>query len=268
MNILEEIAAKRRIDIEERKKRISLDEMKKQAQKLAEKEKVLTGNFFFSFKKQISRAGINFIWEVKKASPSKGLIAHKFPYLEIAKEYEKAGAAAISVLTEPEYFLGKDAYLQEIAEEVSIPVLRKDFTVDEYQIYEAKILGASAVLLICSLLEKEELKKFLEIAHSIGVSALVEAHDEQEIAMAVEAGAEIIGVNNRDLKNFTVDIENSVRLRKMVPKEIIFVSESGIKTPEDVQRLRENGTNAVLIGETFMRCEDKGAMMKCLAEEI
>ena len=267
MNILEEIAAKRRIDIEERKKRISLDEMKKQAQKLAEKEKVLTGKFFFSFKKQISRAGINFICEVKKASPSKGLIAHKFPYLEIAKEYEKAGAAAISVLTEPEYFLGKDAYLQEIAEEVSIPVLRKDFTVDEYQIYEAKILGASAVLLICSLLGKGELKKFLEIAHSIGVSALVEAHDEQEIARAVEAGAEIIGVNNRDLKNFTVDIENSVRLRKMVPKEIIFVSESGIKTPEDVQRLRENGTNAVLIGETFMRCEDKGAMMKCLAGE-
>ena len=267
MNILEEIAQKRKLDIAGRKEKISLEEIKQSAFQIAEEELAQTGKFLFPFKQSLKKEGISFICEVKKASPSKGLIAADFPYLLIAKDYEAAGAAAISVLTEPEYFLGKDVYLQEIAEEVSIPVLRKDFTVDEYQIYEAKILGASAVLLICSLLEKEELKKFLEIAHSIGVSALVEAHDEQEIAMAVEAGAEIIGVNNRDLKNFTVDIENSVRLRKMVPKEIIFVSESGIKTPEDVQRLRENGTNAVLIGETFMRCEDKGAMMKCLAGE-
>lgn len=265
MNILEEIAAKRRVDIEERKQKVTLEEIKEQAHNLAKKELAEAGGFAFPFKQALAKEGMSFICEVKKASPSKGLIAPDFPYLQIGKEYEAAGAAAISVLTEPEYFQGRDAYLQEIAEAVTIPVLRKDFTIDAYQIYEAKVLGASAVLLICSLLEDERLKAFLDIAHEIGLSALVETHDEEEIQCALAAGAEIIGVNNRDLKTFTVDINNSARLRKLVPEEVLFVSESGIKTGADVQKLCSMGVNAVLIGETLMRSPDKAGMLRELA---
>lgn len=268
MNILEEIAEKRKIDVEERKKAVPLSEIRKKARKLAEEELETKGVFSFPFKQSLFGEGIHFICEVKKASPSKGLIAKDFPYLEIAKAYETAGASAISVLTEPDYFQGKDAYLEEIAKSVKIPVIRKDFTIDAYQIYEAKTLGASAVLLICSLLNDTELKEFLDIAHEVGLSALVETHDEEEIQRAMAAGAQIIGVNNRDLKTFTVDINNSIRLRKKVPKDVIFVSESGIKTAEDINNLRQNGTNAVLIGETLMRCEDKGQMLKQLSGEV
>ena len=182
--------------------------------------------------------------------------------MEIAKEYEEAGAAAISVLTEPYYFQGKNEYLEEIVKNVKIPVLRKDFTVDEYMIYEAKTIGASCVLLICAILDLPTLKKYLDLAHSLGLSAIVEAHDEEEVKMALESGAKIIGVNNRDLRTFTVDINNSARYRKMVPEDIVFISESGIKTAADIQKLRENGTNAVLIGETFMRSADKKAALK------
>lgn len=265
MNILEEIAEKRKVDIESRKAKISLESIKEQAEELAGKELTEHGKFWYPFKSALSKEGINFICEVKKASPSKGLIAEDFAYLEIAKDYEKAGAAAVSVLTEPEYFLGKDEYLKEIAENISIPAIRKDFTIDAYQIYEAKVLGASAVLLICSLLGDEKLEEFLEIAHSIGLSALVETHDEEEVKRALAAGAQIIGVNNRDLKTFTVDVNNSVRLRKLVTGEIVFVSESGIKTAEDIEKLKKNGTNAVLIGETLMRSENKAQMLQELA---
>ena len=251
-NILEEIAEKRKADIAVRKQKISPEEMRKKAETIAEKERQ-EKHMTFPFRQMLARPGINFICEVKKASPSKGIIAEDFPYLAIAKEYEAAGAAAISVLTEPEYFLGRDAYLQEIAQNVSIPVLRKDFTIDSYQIYEAKVLGASAVLLICALLSAEQLKEYLELAEQLGLSALVEAHDEEEVQKALTAGADIIGVNNRDLKTFEVDITNSVRLRKLVPESKIFVSESGIKNAQNVAVLRENGTNAVLIGETFMQ---------------
>ena len=267
MNILEEIAQKRKIAIEKQKEKRPFDAVKKEAELLVEKELKAQGKFLFPFEQNLSGEGIHFICEVKKASPSKGLIAQDFPYLSIAKDYEAAGASAISVLTEPEYFLGKDAYLKEIAEAVAIPVLRKDFTVDAYQIYEAKLLGASAILLICALLKDSELKEFLQIADSLGLSALVEAHDEIEVERAVKLGARIIGVNNRDLKTFTVDIHNSIRLRKLVPEETLFVSESGIKTAEDIMRLRTNGTNAVLIGETLMRSEDKGKMLRTLAGE-
>lgn len=267
MNILEEIAEKRKIDIAARKQKVPFEKIKEQAENLAGQELENNGEFQFPFAKNLAKEGINFICEVKKASPSKGVIAADFPYLEIAGEYEKAGAAAVSVLTEPEYFQGKDVYLQEIAHNISIPVLRKDFTVDAYQIYEAKVFGASAVLLICALLSDEELKDFLQITHSIGLSALVEAHDEEEVRRAVAAKAGIIGVNNRDLKTFTVDIHNSVRLRKLVPKEVIFVSESGIKTAEDIEVLRENGTNAVLVGETLMRSADKKQMLRTLTGE-
>ena len=199
---------------------------------------------------------------MKKASPSKGVIAPEFPYLKIAREYEAAGAAAISCLTEPYYFRGSDEYLREIAQEAGIPVLRKDFTVDEYMIYQAKALGASAVLLICAILEDGQLREYRELAEELGLDALVEAHDERELERALASGARIVGVNNRDLKTFEVDVDTSVRLRRLVPPEILFVSESGIRTPEDIRRLRENGTDGVLIGETLMRSPDKRAALE------
>ena len=218
----------------------------------------------FPFEQALARDGISFICECKRASPSRGLIAPDFPYLDIAKDYEQAGADAISVLTEPEWFMGNDLYLRQIADRVTIPCLRKDFTVDEYMIYQAKVLGASAVLLICAILEQEQLKAFIRITHSLGMSALVEAHDSQEIREAAEAGARIIGVNNRNLKNFTVDVSNVARLRSQVPEDILFVAESGIRTPEDVRRLRDAGADAVLVGETMMRAPDKTGMLRKL----
>lgn len=252
--ILEEIAARTVQRVAEEKAAVPLSEMKKRAE-------ALDANTGFPFRKALSGDEISFICEVKRASPSKGLIAPDFPYLDIARDYERAGASAISCLTEPFWFKGRDEYLAEISNAVTIPVLRKDFTVDEYMIYQAKTLGASAVLLICSILSKEQLSEYLGIAHSLGLSALVEAHDDGEVRTALSVGAGIIGVNNRDLRSFTVDINNSARLRKLVPPEILFVSESGIKTAADIEALRSNGTNAVLIGETLMRSPDKKAAL-------
>ena len=223
--ILDTIAEKTRERVKIRKQTVPLEQLRKEAEQLSPD----TG---FPFERALGKEELSFICEVKKASPSKGLIAPDFPYLQIAGEYEAAGASAISVLTEPEFFLGSDRYLKEIAGKVSIPVLRKDFTVDAYMIYEAKLLGAAAVLLICAILTEEELKSYLTLADSLGLSALVEAHDRQEVEMALRCGARIIGVNNRDLKTFQVDITNSVRLRKLVPADILFVSESGMKTAQ------------------------------------
>lgn len=253
-NILETIAEYAKERVENRKKELPLEELKKMA--LA-----MDANTGFPFEKALSKKGISFICECKKASPSKGLIAEEFDYLKIAKEYEMAGASAISVLTEPKWFLGNDNYLKEIAENVNIPCLRKDFTVDEYMIYEAKLLGASAVLLICSLLDSEKLREYIELADKLGLSALVEAHDEEEIQSAINAGARIIGVNNRNLKDFTVDVHNSERLRKLVPDSCLFVAESGIKTNEDIRVLENANVNAVLIGETLMRSDNKKQML-------
>lgn len=258
--ILDEIAAKTRARVQELKASKPLEEVRAEA-------KAMDANIGFPFYQALAKSELSYICEVKKASPSKGLIAPDFPYLQIAKEYESAGASAISCLTEPYYFLGADQYLQEIAEQVKIPVLRKDFVVDEYMIYEAKLLGASAVLLICAILDKETIKRYIQIAESLGLSALVEAHDEKEIEDAIDAGAKIIGVNNRDLRDFTVDINNSTRYRSMIPKDILFVSESGIKTNADIEVLKNNGTNAVLIGETLMRSKDKKAMLESLNGE-
>lgn len=249
MTILDELAEFAKKRVADAKKKIPVDELKLRAEKMPK------GNF--EFEKALKKKDIAFICECKKASPSKGLIAPDFPYVQIARDYETAGAECISVLTEPSRFLGSDDYLKEITQNVSIPCLRKDFTVDEYMIYEAKLLGASAVLLICSILTENQIKKYLQICDALGLSALVEAHDENEIKTAVNAGARIIGVNNRNLKNFTVDTENSARLRALVPKDIIFVSESGVKTADDVKLLREIGADAVLIGETLMRAENK-----------
>ena len=249
MNILQEIAERTRERIAAQKAILPMNELMQLAQ--------VAENTQFLFEKSLKTDDIAFICEIKKASPSKGIIAQNFPYTQIAKEYEDAGAAAISVLTEPYYFQGSDQYLREIAQTVSTPLLRKDFTVDSYTIYEAKILGASAVLLICSILDPDTLAEYISIAHGIGLSALVETHSEEEVAMALKAGARVIGVNNRNLKTFEVDIGLSARLRKYVPPEVIFVSESGIKTPEDVEKLRRTGANAVLIGEAIMESDDK-----------
>lgn len=249
MTILDQLAAHAKERCEAAKNNISLQEIRAQAAALPRKK--------FTFEKALKKDGLSFICECKKASPSKGLIAPVFPYLQIARQYEAAGADCISVLTEPKWFLGKDEYLRKIAGSVSIPCLRKDFTVDEYMIYEARLLGASAVLLIAAILDESRLKKYLHICDSLGLSALVEAHNEDEVSFALSAGARIIGVNNRNLKDFSVDTENSARLRELIPKDVLFVSESGVKTADDVKALRNIGADAVLIGETLMKADDK-----------
>lgn len=253
MSILDELADYARVRVSKAKENISLEDIKAKALAMPK------GNF--EFEKALKKDDVAFICECKKASPSKGIIAQDFPYLEIAKEYEKAGADCISVLTEPKWFLGSDDYLKEITENVSIPCIRKDFTVDEYMIYEARVLGAKAVLLICAILSEEEIIKFIGICDTLGLSAVVEAHDAAEIKMALNAGARIVGVNNRNLKDFTVDTGNSKKLRDMVPENVIFISESGVKSKEDVDAIREMGANAILIGETLMRAENKKAKL-------
>ena len=254
-NILEEIAEKTRERIRKEKLQFPLDQLKALAEKAPQQP---------SFLEALKKPGMSYICEVKKASPSKGLIAPEFPYLEIAKEYEAAGASAISCLTEPFYFMGSDTYLREITETVDIPVLRKDFTVDKYMIYQAKAFGAAAVLLICAILNDQELLEYRELAETLGMDALVEAHDENEVARALKTGAKIVGVNNRDLKTFKVDMNNSIRLRNLAPDNVVFVSESGIKNAGDIAILERNRVGAVLIGETLMRSPDKKAALENL----
>ena len=255
--ILETIAQANRERYAEIEKQVPLEEIKKEARSMEITDE-------FPFEKALAGGGISYICEVKKASPSKGIIAEDFPYVEIAKDYEKAGASAISVLTEPRWFKGENRYLQEISQNVKIPLLRKDFTVCEYQIYEAKVIGASAVLLICALLDTDTIRKWIRLCDSLGLSALVEAHTEEEVKSALAAGARIVGVNNRNLKDFTVDLTTCTRLRRLVPKEILFVGESGIKTADDVQELRDAGVNGLLIGETLMRNPDKKQALESL----
>ena len=248
-NILDELSEYAQFRVKSAKSIVTLDEVKERALDLPKGT--------FEFEKALKKDDVAFICECKKASPSKGLIAPDFPYLKIAQEYEAAGADCISVLTEPKWFLGKNEYLAEIAASVKIPCIRKDFTVDEYMIYEAKLLGAKAVLLIVSILKGLQIEKYLEICEDLGLSAIVETHDENEARTALDLGARVIGVNNRNLKDFTVDTNNSARIRDMIPGDRIYVSESGIKTAKDVQILREMQVDAVLIGETLMRAEDK-----------
>ena len=248
--ILDRIVAATEKRVKEAKAKLSLSELQQQVERMPIRKE-------FPFEQALQELDFNFICEVKKASPSKGIIAEEFPYLEIAKDYEMAGAAAISVLTEPDFFLGSPQYLQEIAEAVHIPVLRKDFIIDEYQIYEAKLWGASAILLIAAILEDDTMRRFHELADSLGLSCLVEAHDETEVLRSVNIGARIIGVNNRNLKDFTVDVNNSIRLRKLVDESVIFVSESGLDTATDIQCLRDNNIHAALMGESFMRSANK-----------
>ncbi|MDY4434547.1 MAG: indole-3-glycerol phosphate synthase TrpC [Candidatus Flemingibacterium sp.] len=253
MTILDKLAASTKARCEAAKGKIPPEEIRRLAENTPKGD--------FGFEKALKKPGMSFICECKRASPSKGLIAPEFPYLDIARDYEAAGADCVSVLTEPEWFLGSDRYLEEIAHTVGIPCLRKDFTVDEYMIYEAKLLGASAVLFICSILDAEQLKEYIGVADSLGLSSLVEAHDEREIAAAVGAGARVIGVNNRNLKDFTVDTGNSGKLRSLVPDDIVFVSESGVSDAGDVKRLYDAHVDAVLIGEALMRASDRKAKL-------
>ena len=268
MNILNEIATKTKERIQKEKLEIPEKDLIQMIQKrkvqmlLHPEQQSNTSRTPHSFYQALKKEGMSYICEVKKASPSKGLIAPAFPYLEIAKEYQEAGAAAISCLTEPFYFQGSDRYLQEITAAVDIPVLRKDFTVDEYMIFQAAAYGAAAVLLICAILNDEQLKEYRELAEELGMDALVEAHDEEEAERALKSGARIIGVNNRDLKTFQVDMQNSILLRKLAPENVVFVSESGIKTSDDIRKLYDNQVDAVLIGETLMRSQDKKAALE------
>ena len=254
MTILDKLAEHAKERVAKAKDYISFSEINRLAMSMPKDD--------FDFEKALRSDDISFICECKKASPSKGMIAEDFPYLQIAKDYEAAGADCISVLTEPKWFLGSNDYLREIASSVSIPCLRKDFTVDEYMIYEAKTLGASAVLLIVSILSETQLREYINICGELGLSALVEVHDEAEAITAINAGAGIIGVNNRNLKDFSVDTENSRRLRNLIPRDILFVSESGVKTADDVKALREIGADAVLVGETLMKAENKYDKLK------
>ena len=279
--ILDTIARSAGKRVEQRKQVKSLEQMMKAACECREREGIKGDaikragikrengtNEVHPFKAALSKPGVSFICEVKKASPSKGLIAPDFTYVEIARQYQEAGADAVSVLTEPEFFLGADRYLEEIHREIELPLLRKDFIVDEYQIYEAKVLGASAVLLICSLMDMEKLKRYMGICGSLGLSSLAEAHTDREVAMAAEAGADIIGINNRNLETFEVDFTNALRLRKLVDRGTIFVAESGIRTPEDIELLAENQVDAVLVGETLMRAPDKKRALRELKSRI
>ncbi|MBQ7759764.1 MAG: indole-3-glycerol phosphate synthase TrpC [Acidaminococcaceae bacterium] len=258
MTILDELAAYAKERVQRAQAVKSLEDVRRQALALPRGE--------HSFYKALGKPELSFICECKKASPSKGIIAQSFPYLEISKRYQQAGADCISVLTEPKWFLGRDAYLQEIAQNVQLPCLRKDFIVDEYMLYQAKLLGAAAVLLICTLLNEEQLRKYLAICEQLGMDALVEAHDEQEVQLALRVGARIIGVNNRNLKDFTVDMENSRRLRALVPPEVLFVAESGVRNAEDVRRLKSIGVDAVLIGEALMRAPDVAGLLRELKD--
>ena len=259
MTILEQLAKEAEIRVMRDREKVSFGEMKSLAEALPKEPE----NRFYQ---AVGKPGMSFICEVKKASPSKGIIDPVFDYLRIAGEYEKAGADAVSCLTEPRHFLGSDDIFRAIRAHIKTPMIRKDFTVDPYQLYQAKVMGADGVLLICSLLNTETIARYLKICEDLGLAALAETHDGAEIASAVSAGARMIGVNNRNLKDFSVDFENAERLRDRIPADCLYVAESGVKSPEDVKILSRIGADAVLMGEVLMRAKDKGAMLSAMRE--
>ena len=254
MNILDTIAEYSML-------RVKTDKRAIPQERLREKAELMKGRDH-RFLDALRKPGLSFICEIKKASPSKGIISESFPYLDIAKEYENAGADCVSCLTEPKWFKGSDNIFRQVRARIDTPMIRKDFTVDEYQIYQAKCMDADAVLLICSILDDARLKDYLSLCKEIGLDALVEAHNEKEIESAVKADARIIGVNNRNLKDFSVDFSNALKLRSMIPKDTVYVAESGVKNADDAKRIKEAGTDAVLIGEAFMRAYDKAALLR------
>ena len=256
-NILQTIAAHARTRVAADREKVSLEELKALCREAGPGQ----GEQFVS---ALNRPGLSFLCEIKKASPSKGLISPDFPYLDVARAYEAAGADGVSCLTEPKWFLGSDDVFRQVRQTISLPMLRKDFTVDEYQIYQARLMGANAVLLIVSLLDEETLSRYLELCRSLGLAALVETHDGQEVDDALNAGAEIVGVNNRNLKDFSVDFSNAARLRDRIPPGVLYVAESGLTGPADAAALKELGADAALVGEALMRAPDKGAMLASL----
>ncbi len=257
--ILDTIADYARMRVQRDRKETGLEELKSLCRQSGRADGA-------AFENALRRPGLSFICEVKKASPSKGIISPDFPYLDIARAYEQAGADCISCLTEPKWFLGSDDIFRDIRQAVSLPMLRKDFVVDEYQLYQARLMGANCVLLICALLDRTAVKRYLDICEELGLAALVEAHDAAEIRSAVQAGAKLIGVNNRDLRDFSVDFSNAARLRELIPPEAVYVAESGVKSPQDAAALRQIGADAVLIGETLMRADDKSRLLHAMKE--
>ena len=245
-------ATKKRMAAE--KRIYSLEELKQQSQKAPMKNPQLIVD-------KLLEPKLTFIAEIKKASPSKGVIVQDFPYLEIAQEYQANKIDMISVLTEPDYFQGNLKYLQQITQEVDLPVLRKDFTIDSYMIYQAKIAQASLILLIVAILSDGQLKDYLKLAKELGLAAIVEVHDETELKRALRAKSKIIGINNRNLKDFSVNFNNSLKLKKLIPADIPVIAESGIKTKTDIKLLKKAGINGVLIGETFMKAKNKAEII-------
>lgn len=261
MNILDQLAAHAR-------ERVAADRVLVAEEELRERCARLGPGNGAAFAQALKKPGLSFICEVKKASPSKGVIAEEFPYVRIAQEYEAAGADAVSCLTEPKWFLGSDQIFREIRAAITVPMLRKDFTVSAYQILQARVMGADAVLLICAILEDRELTEYLSLCRELGLAALTEAHDGEEIRRAVGCGAEIIGVNNRNLKDFSVNVGNAAQLRDRVPAGCLFVAESGVTGPEDADRIRRSGADAALVGEALMRAGDKAAMLAALRRPL
>ena len=259
MTILDQLAGYAKERVLADKKNISLETIRQMAQA----GPAACGEKFYE---AVARPGMSFICEVKKASPSKGIIDPVFDYMSIARDYEASGADAVSCLTEPRWFLGSDEIFCEIRSKIRLPMLRKDFIVDEYQLYQSKLMGADCVLLICALLPEKTIRRYLDICAELGLAALVETHDEEEILKAVNAGARMIGVNNRNLKDFSVDLENASRLRKLIPEGRLYVAESGVRTPEDAARLKAAGANAILVGEAMMRAQDKAGFLKEMKE--
>lgn len=263
MTILDEIAGYAKLRVNEDKKNCSLEDIRTQAMVVAAEDNAhADASGLYAFGQALKKPGLSIISEVKKASPSKGIIAECFPYKEIAASYEDAGADCVSCLTEPRWFLGSDEIFMDIRRTIKLPMIRKDFTIDEYQIYQARVMGANAVLLICALLDTDTIIRYLKICEELKIDALVETHDAAEIESAVKAGARIIGVNNRNLKDFSVNFENARALRSLIPDNCVYVAESGVTGPEDVDILRRIGADAVLVGEALMRADDKKAMIK------
>lgn len=259
MTILEEIADHAALRVAEDKEKLSFNEIKERALSAGK-------GSGYKFYEAIEKPGLSFICEVKKASPSKGIIDPVFDYLKIASEYEKAGADAISCLTEPKWFLGSDEIFCRIRSKVATPMIRKDFVVDEYQLYQARLMGADCVLLICALLDTDTISRYLKICEDLGLAALVETHDENEISSAVSAGARMIGVNNRNLKDFSVNLDNAARLRDKIPSDLLYVAESGVTSPADAALLRAAGADGLLVGEALMRAEDKASFLTSMRE--
>ena len=248
MTILDTILADKRVEVAESQTRVPLPEMAKRAQQLQRPR---------AFKPTLEKVPFALIAEIKKASPSRGNLVEHFDHRKLAEEFEKGGANALSVLTDRKYFSGDPAFIQEVKEVVGLPVLRKDFILDEYQVYESRALGADAILLIVRALSVENLKKLLKCAHSLGMDVLVETHNQEEIQVAHSVGAQIVGINNRDLSTFQVSLETSLRLREFVNPGILVVSESGIHTRNDITALRDAGFRAALVGEGLVTRADR-----------